>query len=163
MLSENFRVFYCAVRLYMDKIWGRSSLIWFFWWPSVVGGKCSKNDMNFDGTDRNLNPFRLFTRTLCNIHRQKFIEIRGMHLGKFPRGSTETIFVDEVYGALFKSKLCLYCALFQIYYIIEIFLFEKLNLIIMISRMENHLFIAISCFSTLTKDIEDCNLLNLNI
>ena len=33
------------------------------------------------------NPFRVFTRTLCSIYRQSFIEIRGGHLGRFPRES----------------------------------------------------------------------------
>ena len=33
------------------------------------------------------NPFRVFTRALCSIYRQSFIEIRGGHLGRFPRKS----------------------------------------------------------------------------
>ncbi len=33
----------------------------------------------------NSNPFRVFTRALYSIYRQKFIEIGGGHLGRFPR------------------------------------------------------------------------------
>ena len=36
-------------------------------------------------SNRNLNPFRKATRTLCSMCRQSFIESRERHTGSFPR------------------------------------------------------------------------------
>jgi len=71
----------------MGEISGRNSFIWFFWHPTAIGWKSSKTDITYERSNCNSNPFRFFIRALCSIYRRSFIEIRGRHLGRFPRKS----------------------------------------------------------------------------
>jgi hypothetical protein len=64
------------------------SRIGFFWRAEVAHRPLQNQHIKEPVTQQNLNinsnPFEVFTTSLCNIYRQKFIEIRGRHLKKFP-------------------------------------------------------------------------------
>jgi hypothetical protein len=82
--AETFRTFTESLDLYMGKISDRNSFIWLFWWPTAIGRKSSKTEITFERNNRNLNPFRVFTRTLYRVSiGNKFIENGVGHLRQF--------------------------------------------------------------------------------